>query len=180
MRVLVAEDNEDFRDMLSRVITLLGHQVVAAVADGMRMLGQEAYRLWTKPSILITGTNDREIRDLLRKKEDRKFLVAYLTKPATDMEIGTALEKYELENERRKDDKHRSWATTTAILEMAPDFSLAPIALKEYLTRIANDAEMPVHEVAAKLLEYFGKRRERDENELSSLLDELRAKKKKD
>ena len=120
LRILIAEDESIIRLGLRRMLTDLGHEVVAAVADGVsavemarethpdlaildirmpRMDGLEAARRMVEerplPIILLTAYSDRETVDRARAAP----VLAYLVKPLREEEleptIALALARFE-------------------------------------------------------------------------------------
>ena len=61
MRIVVADDEADVREYFGRILPLLGHEVVAAVATGTELV--EACRL-TQPDLVITDIKMPEMDGL--------------------------------------------------------------------------------------------------------------------
>jgi response regulator NasT len=112
LRIVVADDERDMRDYLSRILPRLGHQVVAAAATGeelvrrcrelrpdlvvtdIRMPGMdgieaaaEIYRDLPLPIVLVSAYHDPEF--IARAEEDH--VLAYLVKPVKQADLQTAI-----------------------------------------------------------------------------------------
>lgn len=114
LRIALADDDPSIRDVLTKMVGLLGHQVVAAAQTGRELLeatraaqpdliiadiqmpdldgldaASEIYDHRPTPIILVTGYTDREFIE----RAERSHVLAYLVKPikATDLEPAIAL-----------------------------------------------------------------------------------------
>jgi response regulator NasT len=112
LRIVVADDEPDMRDYLSRILPRLGHEVVAAAATGeelvrrccelrpdlvvtdIRMPGldgiaaaAEIYRDHPLPIVLISAHHDPEF--IARAEEDH--VLAYLVKPVKRGDLQAAI-----------------------------------------------------------------------------------------
>jgi CheY-like chemotaxis protein len=111
LRVCVADDDPDLRDLLTRMLQRLGHQVVCVASDGQRLLvastehqfdlvivdldmpvmdglaaAEELFLTKRIPSILLSGHVD--IGEVVVEKEP---IAGYLTKPISMSELDHAI-----------------------------------------------------------------------------------------
>jgi AmiR/NasT family two-component response regulator len=158
LRIAIADDEPDMRDYYRKMLPRLGHQVVAAAADGRDLVEQcrtakpdlvitdikmpdmdgidaavQIYRDWPVPVILVSAFHDAAL--IARAEADH--ILGYLVKPIkqTDLEpvIALAVRRFEQFEALRKEASNlRQALDDRKVIERAKGLLMKNVGLDEH------------------------------------------------